>query len=95
MQWHEKNGTNLLKWPGNSPDMNPIENLWAILKQKIRLLKPKTKEALIRAIIKVWFYQIPEITLKNLVDSMPHRIEAKLVTQSIRMMQKLFILYKL
>ena len=35
MQWHEKNGTNLLKWPGNSPDMNPIENLWAILKQKI------------------------------------------------------------
>ena len=56
--------------------MNPIENLRAMLKQKIRLLKPTMKETLIRAIIKVWFYQISEITLKNLVDSMPRRIEA-------------------
>ena len=23
----------LLPWPGNSPDMNPIENVWALLKK--------------------------------------------------------------
>jgi len=29
-----KEGT-LIVWPPNSPDLNPIENLWAIIKQKI------------------------------------------------------------
>ena len=23
------------QWPGNSPDMNPVEKLWAILKEKV------------------------------------------------------------
>ena len=30
------NGVVVLDWPGNSPDLNPIENLWAIIKQKSR-----------------------------------------------------------
>lgn len=28
---------NVLPWPSNSPDMNPIENVWAVLKQEVRL----------------------------------------------------------
>ena len=29
----------LIVWPGNSPDLNPIENIWAIIKMKLREYK--------------------------------------------------------
>jgi transposase len=31
-----KMGIKLFKWPGNSPDMNPIENVWHVLKSEVR-----------------------------------------------------------
>jgi len=34
------NNINVLKWPGNSPDLNPIENAWNYLKNKVQERKP-------------------------------------------------------
>jgi transposase len=31
----QENEINMLDWPGNSSDMNPIENLWSIVKKRL------------------------------------------------------------
>ena len=67
----------LMEWPGNSPDLNPIENLWSIFKQKVRTMGcTTTKKKLIFALIQV-SYKDPKILkdFSKLVNSMLKRIK--------------------
>ena len=34
--WFQDSKIELLDWPGNSPDLNPIENVWAIMKRRLQ-----------------------------------------------------------
>ena len=44
-----------IKTPAESPDINPIENMWHELKEYIRReIKPRTKDGLIEGIKKFW-----------------------------------------
>lgn len=62
-------------WPGNSPDLSPIENLWAIVQEKMNEMKPATCEtSLIENVKKAWASISPEI-LENLMMSMPSRVK--------------------
>ena len=74
--WFKAKKINDLKWPGNSPDLNLIENLWSRLKKLVRKEKPGNKRKLIEAIIKSRFHVISTEDLGNLVNSMPSRIAA-------------------
>ena len=76
MNWLKEHNIEVLDWPGNSPDLNPIENLWFIMKRKVEKLGPKTKEELISAVIRVWNHDLDDSLLKRLVCSMPKRINA-------------------
>ena len=54
-QWMEENDVNWWRTPAESPDMNPIENLWHELKEYIRrVVKPKTKSELVQGISDFW-----------------------------------------
>jgi transposase len=64
-------------WPSSSPDLNPIENLWHILRSKIRKRRPKIlkKEDLMCALVEEWEKLDVEI-INHLIDSMPRRLQA-------------------
>ena len=55
--------------------MNPIENLWSILKTKAAYRKPHTIKDLIKAINKEWNNLPKELALR-LINIMKNRIEA-------------------
>ena len=61
-------------WPGNSPDLSPIENLWAIVQSDLDTMKPATSEkTLIRNLQEAW-RRIKAETLDNLICGMPERM---------------------
>ncbi len=44
--WFKDHDIPVLNWPANSPDLNPIENLWGIVKRKMRYARPNNAEEL-------------------------------------------------
>ncbi len=47
-------GVTVLDWPANSPDLNPMENLWGIVKRKMRDTRPNNADDLKVAIKATW-----------------------------------------
>ena len=62
----------LLDWPSNSPDVNPIENIWSIIKRKVEKRKPKNIDEL-ELFLTEEFYNVETNIAKNSVLSMENR----------------------
>ncbi|MBW0482118.1 hypothetical protein O181_021833 [Austropuccinia psidii MF-1] len=74
-QWCQDHQIQKFAWPPNSPDLNPIENLWYKMKFVItNLFNPKTMDELSEAIHIVWD-TMPFDHLEALLVSMPARMQ--------------------
>lgn len=62
-------------WPANSPDLNPIENVWGIMAQRLANREFKTEEDFRDAVVQEWD-RISYRIIRNLYDSIPRRCKA-------------------
>ena len=75
MKFFEEKNLQFLLWPPNSPDVNPIENVWEILKNTVEQKNPKTKQELIEAIQNSKSVITREIR-ENLMNSVGKRLKS-------------------
>jgi transposase len=69
-------GIRCLEWPPNSPDLNPIENFWSILKRRVYARATANKDDLMRRIRVIWDTDSEMQSIcKTLVESMPKRVK--------------------
>ena len=69
-------GIERMDWPAQSPDLNPIENIWHLM--KMRILKQRhritTKEEMKRVLLEEW-NKIPLKYIRKLISDMSKRRE--------------------
>jgi hypothetical protein len=78
-----ENGINVIDWPFNSPDLNPIENMWQIIKNNVEKWMPQNINELKRFLVEEW-EAIPQETVNNLIFSMKNRCESILAKNGDR-----------
>jgi Transposase and inactivated derivatives len=66
----------VMSWPSQSPDLNPIENVWGYIKRRLRKRKdrPSNLDTLFEQILEEW-NAVPHRVLLNLIESMPSRAQ--------------------
>lgn len=73
--WFQNQGISIMEWPAQSPDLNPIENLWSDIKYAVSEAKPRNADELWNVVKSSWA-EIPVSRCQKLVDSMPSRCRA-------------------
>jgi transposase len=66
----------VMDWPGNSPNLNPIENCWNHMKNKLKEVVISSLPKLKEAILKLWTQDLSNEYLASLSSSMPRKIAA-------------------
>ncbi len=71
----KKNRVKVIQWPSMSPDLNPIEHLWGILKRQVEHHSPSSIQSLKEVILEEW-KKIDLAKCRQLVNFMPRRLGA-------------------
>lgn len=78
--WLFNHGIQCLDFPPYSPDLNPIENLWADLARRVEKFQCDTMEELQDVVAEQW-KKTPKKLLRKLARSMPERCQAVIDAQ--------------
>ena len=75
-KWRDTNEVGILPWPAQSPDLNPIENIWKVLKVRInkRPVIPRNEGELVIVLQEEW-RNISQDIISNTVANMPQRLK--------------------
>ncbi|KAK6748551.1 hypothetical protein RB195_001278 [Necator americanus] len=73
--WFNRRHVEVLDWPSQSPDLNPIEHLWEELEPRMKGKKARNSAEKFAQFEEAW-NAIPQSCLDNLLDSMPRRCQA-------------------
>ncbi len=68
----------VMDWLSISPDLNPIEHLWGILKQKVWKVRKFSNIHQLRDVVMEEWKRTPVATCEALVNSMPKRVKTVL-----------------
>lgn len=71
----KNNEIKCIEFPSYSPDLNPIENVFGMLKNKIRKRKGEINSENFLKIIKEEWNKLDQNMIKNIINSMPNRLE--------------------
>ena len=67
----QQKNVDILDWPGNNPDLNPIKSLWHMMKSEVADQYSTRMESLKKAIKIVWTHKMTSKYSCNLTDRMP------------------------
>ncbi|KAK3571257.1 hypothetical protein QTP86_005971 [Hemibagrus guttatus] len=82
-EWLRKKHFKVLEWPSQSPDLNPIENLWRELKIRVAQRQPQNITALEEICMEEWA-KLPATVCKNLVATYRKRLTSVIANKGRR-----------
>src|SRR5258708_24800798 len=76
-KWLEDHEFEVMRWPAQSPDLNPIEHLWHYIKSRLwEYEEPPNSIQTLWERVQVEWDKIPAKVCQDLIESMPRRGEA-------------------